>query len=66
MKSAGWTVLFVLAVIIASSAPGIIWLGGLVLLGVWVIASTKRDLSEGREPRGIVELIEDLFSGWKR
>ena len=63
MKNTGWTVLFVMAVTIASCAPDIVWLGGLVLLGVWVIASTKNDLNEGREPRGIVKLIEDLFSG---
>ena len=61
MKDSGWAVLVIMALIVAACAPDIIWMGGLVLIGVAVLKRTHRDLDEGREPPTISEMIEELF-----
>ena len=61
MSDSGWAILVIMAIIIMSWAPDLIWMGGLILIGVWAINSTKRALDRGEDPPGLVELIEDLF-----
>ena len=62
MSDAGWAILVFMAVIIMASAPDLIWMGGLVLIGVASLKRTHRALDEGREPPTISEMIEELFS----
>ena len=62
MSDAGWAVLVIMAFIIMACAPDLIWMGGLILLGVAVLKRTHRDLDAGREPPTISQMIEDLFS----
>ena len=50
-----------MAIIIMACAPDIIWMGGLILIGVAVLRRTHRDLNEGREPPTISQMIEELF-----
>ena len=61
MKNSGWAVLVTMAIIIMACAPDLIWMGGLVLIGVWAIRATKRALDRGEDPPGLVRMIEDLF-----
>ena len=61
VSDAGWAVLVIMAFIIMACAPDLLWMGGLILFGIWVINGTKRALDEGRNPPGIIKLIEDMF-----
>ncbi len=61
MSDAGWAVLVIMAFIIMACAPSVVWMLGLVLIGVAVLKRTHRDLDEGRDPPSISEMIEDLF-----
>ena len=61
MKDSGWAVLVIMAFIIMACAPQLIWMGGIVLIGVAILRRTHRALDEGREPPTITEMIEELF-----
>ena len=61
MSDAGWAILMIMAFIIMAYAPDLIWMGGLILIGVWAIRATKRALDRGEDPPGLVQMIEDLF-----
>jgi len=61
LKDSGWAVLVIMAFIIMACAPQLIWMGGIVLIGVAILRRTHRALDEGREPPTITEMIEELF-----
>ena len=53
--------LVIMAFIIMACAPQLIWMGGIVLIGVAILRRTHRTLDEGREPPTISQMIEELF-----
>ncbi len=61
MKNSGWAVIVIMAVIIISCAPGWIFYGGILLLVGWYWNKSKKSIDDGRDPKGLSELIDDLF-----